>query len=199
MPFCVELAVPTRARNLTSGSSAIISAGGNDDANTNTGSDGDLENSNMRSNHRNASTASTSSCIYLEHIEGCTVREYLEKRACSGSMPSAEDEADFAPDRDSDDEKQDANDTCSIGAQDGPNKRPKLIPSGSTGRTSIPNNNSKTKMTRVDDDAMKVAKEVGTLVADMHNSNIVHGDLTTSEFSFVWHLRTCCRYFLRPA
>ena len=36
-------------------------------------------------------------------------------------------------------------------------------------------------MTRVDDDAMKVAKEVGTLVADMHNSNIVHGDLTTSE------------------
>ena len=36
-------------------------------------------------------------------------------------------------------------------------------------------------MTRVDDDAMRVAKEIGMLIADMHNSNIVHGDLTTSE------------------
>ena len=28
---------------------------------------------------------------------------------------------------------------------------------------------------------MRVAKEIGLLIADMHNSNIVHGDLTTSE------------------
>ena len=126
------------------------------------------------SNQRSATTT-TSSCIYLEHIEGCTVREYLEKRAGSGS---AEDEADFIPDRDSDDEKQDTSD--GVGRQGGPNKRPKLVPSGSADGTSNPNN-SKTKMTRVDDDAMKVAREVGILVADMHNSNIVHGDLNTSE------------------
>ena len=187
----VELAVPTddagtgtsttNTDTLTSGSSAIISASGNhyDDNNA------DRSARSNASNQRSATTT-TSSCIYLEHIEGCTVREYLEKRAGSGS---AEDEADFMPDRDSDDEKQGAND--SIARQDGPNKRPKLVPSGSTGRsssngTSNPNK-SKTKMTRVDDDAMKVAREVGILVADMHNSNIVHGDLTASEL--FWYLR----------
>ena len=188
----VELAVPTSVATtvttcstgtLTSGSGAIISASGSNDDNN-----ADKSAHSNTSNQRSA-TAITSSCIYLEHIEGCTVREYLEKRAGSGS---AEDEADFIPDRDSDDEKQDAND--SIGKQDGPNKRPKLVPSGSTGGTSN-TNNSKTKMTRVDDDAMKVAKEVGILVADMHNSNIVHGDLTTSEL--FWYF-AYCRYFFAP-
>lgn len=190
----VELAVPTDAGTsastgtLTSGSSAIISASESNDDNTNTGSDDHLANSNR------SATTTTSSCIYLEHIEGCTVREYLEKRAGSGSMPSAEDEADFVPDRDSDDEKQDASD--SVERQNGPNKRPRLVPSGSTGRTSNPNT-SKTKMTRVDDEAMKVAKEVGILVADMHNSNIVHGDLTTSKFIYLAF--AYCWYSLHPA
>lgn len=178
----VELAVPTvtGTGTLTPGSSTIISAGsGNVDDNTNLGGTDDSANSNTTSN-RNASAA-TSSCIYLEHIDGCTVREYLEKRAGSGVMPSAEDDADFAPDRDSDDEKQDSK--GGDGRQDGSNKRPKLVPSGSTSSSSggTSNTNSKTKMTRVDDEAMKVAREVGILVADMHNSNIVHGDLTTSE------------------
>ena len=182
----VELAVPTddagtvttvtSTGTLTSGSSAIISASGSNDGN-NADKSAHSNTSNQRS-----STATISSCIYLQHIEGCTVREYLEKRAGSGS---AEDEADFTPDRDSDDEKQDANDSTCIGWQDGHNKRPKLVPSGSTGRSSSDGtsnpNNSKTKMTRVDDDAMKVAREVGILVADMHTSNIVHGDLNTSE------------------
>ena len=188
----VELAVPTNGAGtvtstntgtLMSGSSPQISASGSNDDNIDTSGDGDLAKSNR------SATTTTSSCIYLEHIEGCTVREYLEKRAGSGS---AEDEADFIPDRDSDDEKQDANDR--IGRQDGPNKRPKLVPSGSTGGTSNANK-SKTKMTRVDDDAMKVAKEVGILVADMHNSNIVHGDLTTSEL--FWYF-AYCRYFFAP-
>ena len=193
----VELAVPTddagtittvtsaSTGTLTSGSGAIISASGSNDDNN-----ADKSAHSNTSNQRSATTT-TSSCIYLEHIEGCTVREYLEKRAGSGS---AEDEADFIPDRDSDDEKQDANDSTCFGWQDGPNKRPKLVPSGSAGGTSNPNN-SKTKMTRVDDDAMKVAEEVGILVADMHNSNIVHGDLTTSEL--LWHF-AYCRYFFAP-
>ena len=185
----VELVVPTVASTgtgtgtLTSGSSTIISAGsGNVDDNS--------ADSNTTSN-RNVSSA-TSSCIYLEHIDGCTVREYLEKRAGSGVMPSAEDDADFAPDRDSDDEKQHTKD--GVGGQDGPNKRPKLVPSGSTSSSSggTSNTNSKTKMTRVDDDAMKVAREVGILVADMHNSNIVHGDLTTSEFLVYWFAFIAC-------
>ena len=129
-----------------------------------------------------SSQRSVSSCIYLERIEGCTVREYPEKRAGAVSSP-VEDEADFVPDRDSDDEKQDA------GGDDGPNKRAKLERSGGVGNTGSggKGKTTKTKMTRVDGDAMRVAKEIGLLVADMHNSNIVHGDLTTSEFANEGH------------
>ena len=172
----------TGTGTLTSASNTIILSAAirNVDGNTILGGTDNSADSNTTSN-RNVSSA-TSSCIYLEHIDGCTVREYLEKRAGSGVMPSAEDDADFSPDRDSDDFKQDIKD--GVGGQDGSNKRPKLVPSGSTSSSSggTSNTNSKTKMTRVDDDAMKVARKVGILVADMHNSNIVHGDLTTSEF-----------------
>jgi hypothetical protein len=141
-------------------------------------------------------TAIASSCIYLEHIEGCTVREYLERRAAAGGPVSAgnrkEEEADFAPDRDSDDEKQAAGGGGSGSGENGPNKRAKLEHhSGEVGRNTAgaasgqgetkSKSEAKTKMTRVDDDAMRVAEEIGLLIADMHNSNIVHGDLTTSE------------------
>ena len=138
-------------------------------------------------------TAITSSCIYLEHIEGCTVREYLVRRAAAGGPVSAEkgkeEEAEFAPDRDSDDEKQAAGGGGGGGGENGPNKRAKLEHhSGEVGRNTAgaagrgeTKSKTKTKMTRVDDDAMGVAKEIGLLIADMHNSNIVHGDLTTSE------------------
>ena len=137
-------------------------------------------------------TAITSSCIYLEHIEGCTVREYLERTAAAGGPVSAEkgkeEEAEFAPDRDSDDEKQaaGAGGGGGGGGENGPNKRAKLEHhSGEVGKNTAGaasgRGETKTKMTRVDDDAMRVAKEIGMLIADMHNSNIVHGDLTTSE------------------
>ena len=139
--------------------------------------------------------AISSSCIYLEHIEGCTVREYLERRAAAAGGPVSaetrkEEEADFAPERDSDDEKHAAGAGAGAGAggsgENGPNKRAKLgHHSGEVGRNTAGaasgRGETKSKMTRVDDDAMRVAEEIGLLIADLHNSNIVHGDLTTSE------------------
>jgi TP53 regulating kinase-like protein len=40
---------------------------------------------------------------------------------------------------------------------------------------------ARSKQTRVDKEARLVAQALGRIVADMHNVNIVHGDLTTSN------------------
>ena len=44
-----------------------------------------------------------------------------------------------------------------------------------------PNNIGESCQTRIDEAAMKVAYEMGLMVAQMHNVNVIHGDLTTSN------------------
>lgn len=125
------------------------------------------------------------------------MREYFEGRA-HGAGVLVEDEADFVPRRDSDDEKeeteqqQEDGNNGSIGSADSADcppvaKRQKLSSSGGGIRALGSNAGSSKggkgggKRTRVDADALKVARAMGVMVADMHNVNIVHGDLTTSE------------------
>ena len=70
------------------------------------------------------STTSSSSCLYLEYIQGCTVRQYFEQQSCE---------------------------------QDGCIK------------------------TIIDTQTLHVAYNIGTLVAKMHSTGVIHGDLTTSN------------------
>lgn len=159
------------------------------------------------------SVKNSSSCIYLEHIEGCTIRQYFETRA-----HGVEDEKAFLPKRDSDDEKDDEVDQSADDesedsydgiywagpAFNGPALKKWAKSSGSSsishasgvsGRSGKSNKsgvsdksgksnasgNTGTRQTRVDEEAMQIATALGHMVADMHNVNIVHGDLTTSN------------------
>ena len=125
-----------------------------------------------------------SSCLYLEFIEGITVRQYLESM-----VHAPEDSAGFAPERDSDDEIA-ASASASASSDANQPLQPALVPATKRARLSsvsaVQADASRAyaagaKLTRVDDAAMRVAEAVGELVADMHNVNIVHGDLTTSN------------------
>lgn len=99
------------------------------------------------------------SCLFLEYLNGCTVREFFLLKTIdenSTGITHAEDDA-------------------SKNNESPQQKRP---------RVSSPSNGqemSLTILTRTDSVAMQVAYGMGILVAKMHNANVIHGDLTTSN------------------
>jgi len=104
-----------------------------------------------------------SACIFLEYVRGVTVRAFLSIQVDIGI---------------------DVGIDVGIGGgnqTDGepPSKKQKVDADDAPAPTHCTNN--KKIVTRNDDYAKKVAYEVGATIARMHNANIVHGDLTTSN------------------
>ncbi|KAL3789197.1 hypothetical protein ACHAWO_013925 [Cyclotella atomus] len=102
--------------------------------------------------------AASSSCLFLEHINGCTIRHYFEERsnpATEKSELTGEPHAKRA--RCEEDPSDSANsDTNQAQVQD-------------------------RITTKIDSHTLVVAHTLGTLVAKMHAAGIIHGDLTTSN------------------
>ncbi|KAL7526408.1 hypothetical protein ACHAWF_001758 [Thalassiosira exigua] len=94
----------------------------------------------------------SSSCIFIECVEGCTVREYFEGR--SAKPPKAEAEYGGA------------------GAEP-VTKRARCEESASKPDERV--------TTVIDSLTLRVAHTIGLLVARMHAAGIIHGDLTTSN------------------
>ena len=97
--------------------------------------------------------SATAFCLFLEHIDGCTVRHYFEEKSNpspgqNASQPSEEPEVKKA--------------RVEIGI-DGDEKPEDRI------------------ITKVDTQTLLVAHTLGSLVAKMHAAGIIHGDLTTSN------------------
>uniref|UniRef100_A0A7S4SB02 non-specific serine/threonine protein kinase n=1 Tax=Ditylum brightwellii TaxID=49249 RepID=A0A7S4SB02_9STRA len=97
-----------------------------------------------------------SSCLFLEYVRGCTVREYIESR--SSTLGKDDD--------DDDDEPKAKKARLDNDDNDSPKKEKER---------------GTTISTLIDKNALHVAYEIGSLIASMHNANVIHGDLTTSN------------------
>jgi TP53 regulating kinase-like protein len=110
-------------------------------------------------------TATTlSSCLVLEWIEGCTVRQYLEHRS-SSTTPSTdvdEDSSSTTPNT----KRHRCNNDC-----DDDNGDESPISPKQQDRITTP----------IDTQTLCVALTIGQLVGKMHAAGIIHGDLTTSN------------------
>lgn len=110
--------------------------------------------SNGESNPGN--TCSPSSCLFLEHIDGCTIRHYFEEK----SIPKSE-----------------ANESTAE-----PDVKRARCEKDSSAREDFDANQAQDRITtKIDSDTLLVAHTLGTLVAKMHAAGIIHGDLTTSN------------------
>jgi Mn2+-dependent serine/threonine protein kinase len=125
--------------------------------------DGDKAEEGGRNSH---TSAARSACLFMEYISGCTVRSFLNVAVTEEPLPSQHskcsniqegDQASFVVD-------DEVEEPCV--------KKQRLSESQHT---------STKYVTRLDEYATRVAYQIGVTVAKMHNVNIVHGDLTTSN------------------
>ena len=101
-----------------------------------------------------SSVSTTSSCLFIEYVQGCTVRQYFEQR-----MESARDHPPSLKRQRREEEEED-------GGED--NSRVKF--------------KQEDRITTViDTKTLSVAYNIGTLVGKMHAAGVIHGDLTTSN------------------
>jgi len=105
-------------------------------------------------------TSTTSSCLFLECIEGCTVRQYFEQRSTSGVDIS---------------KVQDGSEPTA--------KRPKVEEStaSSTTTETLTSSQEDRVITVIDKQTLHVANSIGRIVGKMHDAGVIHGDLTTSN------------------
>jgi len=124
------------------------------------------DNDNVNNDNNNSSA-----CLFLEKIEGCTLRSFFAikpKKASrstegenGGNVGQVEEEAQAQ-------------------GEEPATKRAKLE-NANTDEANTKNNNNNTPHTRLDAYAKKVAHTTGIVIGKMHNINIIHGDLTTSN------------------
>ena len=110
-------------------------------------------------------TSTTSSCLFLECIEGCTVRQYFEQRSTSSSLASAIDNSKVQDDNDIEPSL----------------KRPKVEESAASSSTSYQSSQEDRVTTVIDKQTLQVANSIGRIVGKMHAAGVIHGDLTTSN------------------
>mmetsp|Transcript_4768 Transcript_4768/g.9108 ORF Transcript_4768/g.9108 Transcript_4768/m.9108 type:complete len:396 (-) Transcript_4768:115-1302(-) len=101
-------------------------------------------------------TTTNSACLFMEYISGCTVRSFL-------NVPITQSQQQHRQ-QDQNEEEEEEKEPCA--------KKQRLSESETK---------STKYVTRLDEYATKVAYQIGVIVAKMHNVNIVHGDLTTSN------------------
>ena len=104
-------------------------------------------------------TSTTSSCLFLECVEGITVREYLEQQSAAPRNNQTK------------------------GADEGSEPKMKRARSEDTDTSTVPDEFQREERitTVIDTQTLCVAHTIGTIVAKMHAAGVVHGDLTTSN------------------
>lgn len=103
-------------------------------------------------------TSTTSSCIFLEYVEGCAVRQYFEHLS---TAPLNNGSADVDK------------------GGEPATKRPRC--EESTTDTSNAFQQEERVTTVINTQTLCVAHTIGTVVAKMHAAGVIHGDLTTSN------------------
>lgn len=100
-----------------------------------------------------------SMCLFMEFIDGVTVKEFLEKRWCARAARQL---------LNVDIQKRMVGDHVDV---NNPGPVRKKMKTGGDEEDNIV----------IDREVMKVASSVGSLIGQMHNANVIHGDLTTSN------------------
>jgi len=113
-----------------------------------------------RAGNDTSTNSTTSSCLFLECVEGCTVRQYFEQR--SGPQ-SDKDKANGV-----DGEAQNI-------------ERPRRDDATTAAVSNITLQREERITTVIDSQTLCIAHTVGMLVAKMHAAGVIHGDLTTSN------------------
>ncbi len=113
-----------------------------------------------RTGNDTSTTSTTSSCLFLECVEGCTVRQYFEERS---GPPLDKDKADGVDGETHNSERPRCDDTKTAAVSNTTLQREERI------------------TTVIDSQTLCVAHTVGMLVAKMHAAGVIHGDLTTSN------------------
>lgn len=108
--------------------------------------------SSTSANTSSLSAITPSACLFMEYIDGCTVRHFLEEQSLNPS-PSEEQPREL--------------------------KRPRRYETSDTPNTHQSHVDRIT--TKIDAQTLLVARTLGTLVARMHAIGVIHGDLTTSN------------------
>ncbi len=118
------------------------------------------------------SASSTSACLFMEMIQGCTLRSFLTMTNTCNKNQSNNNDTNSNSSRSS-----------SNSTEEPCTKRIKLDNDISTNANYNANDkdNEKDNATRLDEYAKKVAHATGIAIGKMHNVNIIHGDLTTSN------------------
>jgi TP53 regulating kinase-like protein len=112
---------------------------------------GDLDSSYLKE------MSNTSSCLFLENIDGCTVRSFLNLTSTDNSQNDGE-------------------------IDEPPSKKLKVdCDEVLVTKQTSDESTSMSLSTRVDEVAKIVAHAIGIAIGKMHNTNIIHGDLTTSN------------------
>jgi len=93
----------------------------------------------------------TSSCLFIEHVQGCTVRQYFEHRLESTAT------------------------------QDSPSSKRQRLEEGDDSNILQFKQQQDRVTTVIDSHTLCVAYNIGILVGKMHAAGVVHGDLTTSN------------------
>ena len=120
------------------------------------GDNGDNEADTTTTSNDNSEGEGTSACLFLEKIEGCTVRSFLNDTSTTNVQGNENNEGE-------------------------PAKKKIKMDDGVQQNQEETKPSNKPALTRLDDDAKKVAHAIGTAIGKMHNANIIHGDLTTSN------------------
>jgi len=125
------------------------------------GSEISKENAASGKNGKSVTEMSTiSSCLFLEYVDGCTVRQYFEKRSEESPKNNETKDGDNGAEPDK--------------------KRPRS--EEATANTESNESKQQDRVTTViDTQTLCVAHTIGSLVAKMHAAGIIHGDLTTSN------------------
>jgi len=138
------------------------------------------DNDNVNNDNNNSSA-----CLFLEKIEGCTLRSFFAikpKKASRSTATATTNEGENGGDEGQGQVEGEAQGQAEAQAQgeEPATKRAKLE-NANTDEANTKNNNNNTPHTRLDAYAKKVAHTTGIVIGKMHNINIIHGDLTTSN------------------
>jgi len=113
-------------------------------------SDGNV-NKKSETTKASGNVSTTSSCLFIEHVQGCTVRQYFEQRLESTAT------------------------------QDSPSSKRQRLEEGDDSTLLEFKQQQDRVTTVIDSHTLCVAYNIGTLVGKMHAAGVVHGDLTTSN------------------
>ena len=124
----------------------------------------DIPHSTANTDDDNKRFNDTSACLFLEKIEGCTLRSFLTIKGSDKVTTTAKVNI------------------SANGEGEPAAKRPKLNSNvDSNADNNADSNTTTSPHTRLDEYAKRVAHATGIAIGKMHNINIIHGDLTTSN------------------